>query len=207
MAMVLGAALSSPPPALGSEDLPAIRYHGIYSGKARLSIDTRRELIEVGETSDSGVKVLSISRSELVVRHESTTYLFKKGSRKGKRLPSVVQIERDASRVFLTRGKINGASVEFVIDTGASLVVLSADHARKLGLRYSRQRKVRVMTASREETAYETTLRSVGVGGVFRTGVPALVTRGKFPKTALLGMSFLGDVQITQGAEVLLIRD
>ncbi|MEE8557357.1 MAG: TIGR02281 family clan AA aspartic protease [Myxococcota bacterium] len=203
---MLAAALS-PPLALGSGDPPAIRYHGMYGGKAQLSVDNRKLLLEVGQTSSSGIKVLSVSRSELVVRHEGTSYLFKRGGRKGKPLSNVVKIPRDASRMFVTRGFINGATVEFMVDTGASHVVLSAEQARKLGLRYSRQRTVRVMTASRADTAYEITLPSVGVGGVFRNHVPALVTRGKFPKIALLGMSFLGDVQITQGADHLLITE
>ncbi len=205
--LILLVTLLSVPPVQGS-DAPEIRYLGMMGGKARLSINKRTyAVLEVGEEEKSGVKVLSVSRNAVVVRYQGTNYLYKKGNRTGQALPRDVTIVRGSNNMFRTRGTINGVATDFVIDTGASHVVISADWARKLGLRYSRRRPVRVVTASRTETAYEVTLRSVGVGGIVKNQVGGLVTRGKFPGTVLLGMSFLGQLQIRQEKDQLLITE
>ena len=97
--------------------------------------------------------------------------------------------------------------MDFIVDTGASHVVISADRARKLGLRYDRRKPIKVVTASRTETAYQVTIASVSVGGIFNNEVKALVTRGKFPSTVLLGMSFLGSLQMRQEGSRLVLTD
>ena len=194
------------PPVQG-DSAPVIRYVGIRGARAYISINHRTYLLEVGEEGKSGVKLLSVSKKAAVLRYHGTNYLYDKGAVKGKVLPREVTIVRGPNNMFLTPGTIDGAPVEFIVDTGASHVVLSADRARKLRLRYSRQQPVRVTTASRTETAYAVKLRSVSVGGIFRNQVDALVTRGNFPETVLLGMSFLGQLQIRQEADRLVITE
>jgi aspartyl protease family protein len=180
----------------------------MYGDKAKLSINKRPYVpLAVGEEDKSGVKVLSVSKEAVVLRHQGTNYRFKRRSRTGEALPRVVTIERGPNNMFWTRGTIEGVSVGVVVDTGASHVVISADRARKLGLRYNQRQPVRMTTASRTEIAYEVTLSSVGIGGIFKNQVGALVTRGKFPSTVLLGMSFLGSLQIRQEQDRLVITD
>ncbi len=195
------------PPVQGG-DAPDIRYVSLPGGRAKLLINRRSHVVlKIGEADKSGFKLLSVSKQALVVRYQGTNYRYKKGSQTGKALPHTVAIERSPNKMFLTRGTIDGAGVDFVVDTGASHVVISADQARKLRLRYNRRKPIKVVTASRTETAYEVTIGSVSVGGIFKNKVKALVTRGKFPSTVLLGMSFLGSLQMTQEGNQLVLTD
>ena len=195
-------------PLVQGDAAPDIRYLGLQGGRAKLVIHRRSYVtLKIGELDPSGVKLLSVSKLAAVVRYEGTNYRYKKGSRTGKALPRTVAIEHNHNKMFLTRGTIDGIAVDFIIDTGASHVVISANQARKLGLRYNRRKPVKVVTASRTETAYEVTIGSVSIGGIFKNEVQALVTRGKFPSTVLLGMSFLGSLQMKQEGNQLLLTD
>ena len=206
-ALIIFAILLLALPVQGGE-APHIRYVGLQGERAKLAINRRSQVaLRVGEVDKSGVELLSVSKQAAVVRYQGTNYRYKKGSQTGKALSHSVTIERSPNDMFLTRGTIDGAAVDFIIDTGASHVVISAAQARKLGLRYGRRKPVKVVTASRTETAYETTIGSIGVGGIFKNKVKALVTRGKFPSTALLGMSFLGSLQMRQAENRLVLTD
>ncbi len=206
-ALIIFVTLLLAPPVQGG-DAPDIRYLGLQGRQAVLAINRRSYVrLKIGEADKSGVKLLSVSKQAAVVRYQGTNYRYKKGSQTGKALPHTVAIERSPNKMFLTRGTIDGVAVDFLIDTGASHVVISADQARKLGLRYNRRKPIKVVTASRTETAYEVTIGSVSVGGIFKTKVKALVTRGKFPSTALLGMSFLGSLQMRQEENQLVLTD
>lgn len=93
---------------------------------------------------------------------------------------------------FHARGKANGTTVSFLIDTGASVVVLTQADARRAGidtaaLSYS----VPVTTANGTATAARVTLDSLAVGEIARERVPALVTRRGALDTSLLSMSYV----------------
>ncbi len=195
------------PPVQGG-DAPDIRYLGLQGGRAKLAIQRRSYVtLKIGELDKSGIKLLAVSKQAAVVRYQGTNYRYKKGSPTGKALPHTLAIEHNSNKMFLTRGTIDGVAVDFIVDTGASHVVISADRARKLRLRYDRRNPIKVVTASRTETAYQVTIASVSVGGIYKNEVKALVTRGKFPSTVLLGMSFLGSLQMSQGGNRLVLTD
>jgi len=205
-ALIVLAALCLVSPVQG-DAAPVVLYLGMMGDEAQISIDNQTYIwMSVGEKK-KGIELLSISKTAVVVRYKGTSYRFKEGSREAEALPHAVTIERDSNGMFTTRGTIDGVPVEFMIDTGASHVVISANQARKLRLRYNRRRPTRITTASRTETAYAVTLDSLGVGGIVKYQVPALVTRSKFPRTVLLGMSFLSDLSISQEGDRLVIRE
>ena len=108
--------------------------------------------------------------------------------------------------MFYVSGRVNGKPTGFIVDTGASHVVLSGEEARKLGLRYTTHKPVRVHTASGRDLAYEISLDSVSIGGIVLSNVPALITRGRAPGVGLLGMSFLQQLRVTQEGETMQIR-
>lgn len=92
---------------------------------------------------------------------------------------------------FVVEAKVNGAPVRFMVDTGASDVVLSAADARRIGinpdtLSYTR----RYNTANGIVEGAPITLNRVNVGGIELENVRASVTRGDMAGS-LLGMSFL----------------
>ncbi len=194
-------------PSVQGDGAPAVLYQGMLGDEAKISIDNRTFILMSPGEKRHGIELLSISKTGVVVRYKGTSYRYEEGSREAEALPHQVMIDRDSNHMFTTRGTIDGMPVEFMVDTGASHVVISANRARALRLRYNRRKPMRMTTASRMETAYAVTLRSVGVGGIVKHQVPALVTRSKFPRTVLLGMSFLNDLSINQEGDRLVIRE
>jgi aspartyl protease family protein len=97
--------------------------------------------------------------------------------------------------------------VNFLVDTGATTVVLNASQGRRLGLDYRMDGTiVSVVTASGVERGYQIKLRSVKVGQIELTNVEATVVDGAFPPEALLGMSFLGRLESESTPTMLLLR-
>ena len=94
---------------------------------------------------------------------------------------------------YYTRARINGRSVDAVVDTGASLVALSYADARKAGLNMSAlDFNITMQTANGKGYAALVNLDELRIGSVRLTDVRAVVAqRGKLG-ISLLGMSFLG---------------
>ncbi len=93
---------------------------------------------------------------------------------------------------FTARVQVNGTVLPMLVDTGASVVTLTYEDARKLGfpvadLSFS----VAVRTANGETRAARIKLREVALGSLVERNVTALVTRQGRLDESLLGMSFI----------------
>ena len=117
----------------------------------------------------------------------------------GALIPGQAQIQPDGSVVFArandghfhAEALVDGTRIDFLIDTGASGIVLSPADARRLGfnpdqLDYS----VWTSTANGEGRAAKVTLGSVELGRIRRADMPALVNQADMGGS-LLGMKFL----------------
>ncbi|MFV0515611.1 MAG: TIGR02281 family clan AA aspartic protease [Jhaorihella sp.] len=106
---------------------------------------------------------------------------------------------------YLTLG-INGTPVEFMVDTGASQMVLTAADARRAGIDTADLAYVgRAMTANGEVRTAPVRLDRVELGEVSDTNLRAWVNEGEMDRS-LLGMSYLqrwSRIEITGGALVL----
>lgn len=95
---------------------------------------------------------------------------------------------------FWTQAHVNSTDIRFLVDTGASVVVLTPDDARKAGLRpdeltYDAQ----MNTAAGMVMAARIDIANVSVGDVTVYNVRAVVIRDGLTQS-LLGMSFLGEI-------------
>jgi aspartyl protease family protein len=86
---------------------------------------------------------------------------------------------------------IDGSPVRMLIDTGATLVCVSASTARRLGLSASGGPKRVIQTANGQSTASPTILRSVSFDGLYMNDVEALILAPEAGEINLLGESFL----------------
>jgi len=86
----------------------------------------------------------------------------------------------------------------FLVDTGASAIALNAATAKRLDLEYIKNAPVGVKTASGITLAYPVTLDEVQVGDIKLYNVQAVVIDGPEPSRALLGMTFLGQLDMHQ---------
>ena len=103
-----------------------------------------------------------------------------------------LSIPRDARGHFQTDGRIDGQRIDFMVDTGASVVALNEKSAARFGLRPSRgDYNATVSTANGTIKAARARLAMIDVGGLIVRDVDAMVLPDEALSENLLGLSFL----------------
>ncbi|WP_238376315.1 retropepsin-like aspartic protease family protein [Marinagarivorans algicola] len=105
-----------------------------------------------------------------------------------------VILRRNSQHHYVANGLINGKSVTFLVDTGATNVSIGANLAEKLGLKRGYQGTA--YTANGTTTTYATTLATLSLGDIQFNNVRASITMGMQGDEVLLGMSALKDVEL-----------
>ena len=117
-------------------------------------------------------------------------------------------IPRDARGHFQTEGRIDGQRIEFMVDTGASVVALNERSAARFGVRPSRNDyNALVSTANGTIKAARTRLAMVEVGGIVVRDVDAMVLPDEALSENLLGLSFLSKLKRFEYAKGQLILE
>ncbi len=118
-----------------------------------------------------------------------------------------VTLSADTRGHFVTMGSINGGSVRFLVDTGATLVILPAGEARRLGINYLQGARGQMHTANGITTSYHVKLDTVKVGDIEINNVDAAVIQNDAMGVTLLGMSFLNRMEMQRdGQSMTLIK-
>jgi len=115
-----------------------------------------------------------------------------------------VALERNRQGHYVVTGTINREPVEFLLDTGASDVVVPQAIADRLGL--ERGYPGRAMTANGYVTVYQTTIEQLTIGDIVLANVKASINPAMAPPAVLLGMSALKQVEFIQKGESLTLR-
>lgn len=111
---------------------------------------------------------------------------------------------RNHQNHYLANGTINHYPVTFILDTGATDVVIPAQLAEKIGLK--RGAPSTAVTANGRVTVYATRLAEVDIGGIQLNEVTASINPGMEEPLVLLGMSALHQVEFTQRGDTLVLR-
>lgn len=175
---------------------------GLFSDQAVVQVNAKQRLLKVGDTSPEGVKLISASSQNAVLEVAGIRKTYLLGSQVGTNFSPppaqpVVSLW-PTNGMYLTPGSVNGYSVDFLVDTGASAIALNAATAKRLGLDYLNGQKVGVKTASGISMAYQVSLDQVQVGEIILYNVAAMVLDGPEPERALLGMTFLGQLEMVR---------
>jgi aspartyl protease family protein len=94
-----------------------------------------------------------------------------------------------------------------LVDTGATIVSISASTARRLRLSPSGGRKLLIQTANGRSIASPTILRSLSLDGLYMNDVEALILAPEAGEVNLLGESFLKRlVSVEQRNRALVLR-
>jgi aspartyl protease family protein len=121
-------------------------------------------------------------------------------------LDSVV-VPPDAMGHFRVEGRIDGQIVQFVVDTGASVIALTSEDAASLGIHPAVvDFRVLVKTANGTVHAAPVHLNMVEVGNLMMRDVAAMVLPDRALSDNLLGLSFLSRLrhfEYTDGKMVL----
>ena len=188
-----------------------INVVGLFKDTAIIIIDGQRRLLRSGDTSPEGVKLIAATSTEALLEIDGEQKRYGLGGQIGGNFAppeqATVRIWPTPNRMYVVVGSINGYPVDFVVDTGATLVSLSGREARRLGIDY------RVVgtpghstTASGVAEIFLVNLDRVRVGDIELRNVRGAVHDGDFPPATLLGMSFLSRVNMRQDGPVLELK-
>lgn len=177
---------------------PSVVLAGTMGDKVVLVIDGRTRVMAVGETAEglriqrggAGQLVIEAGgvRRELVVGGAPVTVgAAAQGPGSGGR---GMVLEAGSDQLYHAAGEINGQPVQGVVDTGASLVVLSTQAARRLGVDWQSGSAAQVQTASGRSNGRRVRLAQVSLGSLRARDIEALVIDSDMPYV-LYGNSFL----------------
>src|SRR6516165_328452 len=103
-----------------------------------------------------------------------------------------LMLESDRQGHFQVEARVEGRFVDFVVDTGASLVVLRESSAALAGIRpQSHDYNAIAVTANGRIRAARAMIDRIEVGGITVYDVPAMVLPDEALSKNLLGVSFL----------------
>lgn len=182
---------------------------GVMGSKAMLMINGGEpQAVAIGQTLD-GVKVLSVQGDQAIIEIGGKKRPLRVGQHaigaasadgSGK-----VILNADGQGHFYTTGTINGTSVRFIVDTGATMISLGATDARRIGLDFNRGQKGMTQTANGQSVVSKVKLDTVRIGDVTLHNVDALIHQSEMPM-ALLGMSFLNRMEMQRDGSTMTLK-
>lgn len=113
-------------------------------------------------------------------------------------------LKRSGDGHYVFPGTINGRSVTFLLDTGATLVSVPAHLADELGLKAGAYQQS--ITANGTVATRATKVDTLAFGPFALRGVSASLNPGMGGDQVLLGMSVLKHLEFTQRGDTLILR-
>lgn len=178
----------------GATDVAVV---GLFSGKAVVVINGgKQQMLSAGQKTPDGVRLISADsnsatleidgkRQTLAMGQSAVSTAFASSG------AATVTLTADSRGHFVTLGSINGASVRFLVDTGATLVAMSSADAKRMGISYLSGERGMTSTANGVVPVYRVVLNNVKVGDITLNQVEGSVQEGNGLDIVLLGMSFL----------------
>jgi aspartyl protease family protein len=201
-ALALALALAAP---AAATDLNVV---GLFGDKAVVSINGGQpRTLRAGQRTAEGVVLVAVDRETATFEIDGQRRTLRLGQPYVSRAAgagSSVTIKADARGMFWTTGQVNGGSVRFLVDTGATTISLSAADARRLGIDYLKGQRGLVQTAAGMTVSYKVTLDSVQVGDIAMNQVEGLVIEAG-PPFVLLGMTFLNRTEMKREGETMVL--
>lgn len=197
-AFAAAVACALPVPFAAAQDVNVI---GLFPGRAVLVVNRGApRTLKAGERTPEGVLLVSADSRGAVVEVGGKRLALEMGQHfeapsQGDGRSSVT-LSPDASGHYFADGQVNGGHVRFLVDTGATLISMSAADARRLGIDYRRGERGWSMVADgRRVPNYRVKLDRVDIGGLTLYNVDASIGEGGMG-AALLGMSFLSRTEM-----------
>lgn len=201
--------------AQGMAHAQTVALAGMLGNKALLIIDGGPPKTVAPGDTHQGVKVISTSGDQAVVERSGKRQTLRVGEApasvgagggagtqagQGNR----IVLTAGSNGHFMTQGQINGKAVQFMVDTGASVVSLTTTDAERMGIDYKSGRPIQMSTANGVVLGWQVTLNSVRVGDVEVPNVAAVVGSRDMP-FVLLGNSFLTRFQMNRTNEEMVL--
>ncbi len=177
-----------------------VEVQALMTGMVVLTIDGSRTTLKTGEELQ-GIKLVSSTTQSALVEIDGVSKTLYMGTTVNTHFTQreliTERIVIDNQGMFNGHGSINGQSVKFLVDTGASTVAMSARQARKLGIQYILDgQPAQAKTASGIAKAWVVKLKTVRLGKLLERNVRGMVVDGDYPEQVLLGMTFLNRMKV-----------
>ena len=192
-----------------------VSLNGIFGNRAVLIVDgAEPQMVTEGGQTREGVRLVSVRDGGAVVEVDGRRQQLRVGDGPIRTSPAAdanaggaqeARILADGRGHFSTRGAINGAAMQFLVDTGATLVSLGAADARRAGINYLGGAPSTSMTANGPVRVWLVRLDRVQVGSLVLANVDAAVHEAPLP-FVLLGSSFLQRVAMQREGDTLILR-
>jgi len=174
---------------------------GLYSGKAVVIINNGKpKTLSVGQSSQDVKLIAADSKTATLVIEGKTKQLgMGQAATVAGSIASGVPtatLYADQAGHYVSDCQINGATLKFVLDTGATSVALNSGDAKYANIDYKSGQLVQVSTANGVTTAYRVTLATLKIGSITLNQVEAVVLEGGSPSIVLLGMSALNRLEM-----------
>ncbi|MES2048897.1 MAG: TIGR02281 family clan AA aspartic protease [Pseudomonadota bacterium] len=182
---------------------------GLFPGKAVIVVDGNApKIFAVGASIVDGVKLVAVDSVSATIETKGKKEILAMGQhahRSASGGNTSITLQADMRGHFKVQGQINGgSSVEMLVDTGASLIVMPASDAKRLGIDYKRGQVGRANTANGIVKMYVVRLDSVKIGDIELNQVDAAIQEEGLPYT-LLGMSFLNRMEMRRDGEQMVL--
>jgi aspartyl protease family protein len=180
----------------------------LFPGRAMLVVDKGKpRTLKTGETY-AGVTLVSSTSDEAVVSVGGKQQRLHIGEGVYSALSvqnehATVVLTPDRNGHFMSSGSINGASVRFLIDTGATMVAMNVDEARRAGVNYLAGERGFSQTANGVTPIYRVKLAQVTLGDITLRDIDGIVQENGALPVVLLGMSFLGKLDMRRDGDSL----
>jgi aspartyl protease family protein len=189
---------------LAAASLPALATNvmvmSLTGSRVELLIDQRAvRTLRAGESSPEGVRLIEIRDGAALLEFDGKRWQMRLGASTA---PSVV-LQADGRGHFIVNAQVNGAPLRALVDTGATSVAINMSDARRAGVNFAEARRVWVQTAGGPRQALAVRLASVRVGDVLVPDVEASVSEANELPIALLGMSFLNQLEMQRSGQTL----
>lgn len=193
---------------VGHANATEVALVGVFPGKAVLVVDGGNpRTVGAGQTV-AGVKLVSVDQESAVVDINGKRSRLLVGERpvalasaEGKS----ILLQADSRGHFMTAGSINGASMQFMVDTGASSVAMGPSAATQAGIIYTQGTPGAASTANGVTRTWRVKLDTLKIGDITLRNVDAVVMSQEMP-VVLLGMSFLKRMDMKQENSTLLLK-
>lgn len=191
-------------------DAADIQIQGLFRDMAILQVDGSQYTLRPGDSTPQGIILIRADSEQAVLEIDGQRETYQLGSHistvySRPEMPEAVIYRQNG--MYYGSGSINGQSVSFIVDTGASAISMNEAQARRLGLDFRViGDPIRVSTANGVVRAYKVSLDRVKVGGIQLNNVTGIVHEGGSPPTILLGMSFLGQLEMQRDGERLVLK-
>lgn len=187
-----------------------VRVLMLSEQKALLSIDGKQRMVQEGSKTPEGVVLVSANQQRAVIEWQGERKTLQLNRQIASRFngaeKSQVSIASNKSGHHFTPGRINGFPVDFMVDTGATLVSMNYLTAERLGIDYRAGRPVKIHTANGVADAFRVVLNRVAVGTIELNQIDGVVSTTSSPEVILLGNSYLGKVDLRVEGGVMFLQ-